>query len=130
MKGGGGRRESFDGFVTVHTHIDPAGTTILRETEKISPSTDVSARRRCWPGLTLKSMLTSEGATVVLVTPSTEKVIGELDTLITLTVVSRDWCGTHCAFASARTATQNHTTRQTLAILISPLMVHLHYLGR
>src|SRR6478672_6111833 len=61
MKGGGGRRESFDGFVTVHTHIDPAGTTILRETEKVSPSTDVLASRRCWPGLTLKSMLTSEG---------------------------------------------------------------------
>src|ERR1044071_6944252 len=85
---GGGRRESFDGFITVHTHIDRAGTTILRETEKLSSSTDASARRRCWPGLTLKSMLTSEGGTVVLVTPSTEKVIANPDPLITLPVFS------------------------------------------
>src|SRR5512138_3586552 len=82
MNGGGGRRESFDEFVTVHTHIDPAGMTILRETEKVSPSTDVSASRRCWPGPTLKSILTSEEGTVVLFTPSTEKVIGKPDILI------------------------------------------------
>ena len=126
MKGDCGRRESFDGVVTVHTHIDPAGTTILRETEKVSPSTDVSASRRCSPGPTLKSMLTSAGGTVVLVTPSTEKVIGQLDILITLTVVSCDGCGVHCAFTTAaRTAKQRHTTRQSRAILIMLLMLYL-----
>ena len=75
MKGGNGLRESFVGFVTVHTHIEPAGITSLRTMEKASPSIDVSATRRCWPGLTLKSMLTSAEGTVALVTPSTEKII-------------------------------------------------------
>jgi hypothetical protein len=126
MNGGDGLRISFVGFVTVHTHMEPAGITSLRTMEKASPSIDVCATRRCWPGLTLKSMLTSAEGTLALVTPSREKIIGQREALITLTVVSCDGCGAHCAFTTtACTPSQRHTTNQSRVILIKLLMLYL-----
>jgi hypothetical protein len=125
ISGRGGFRESFDGFLTVHTHIEPAGTTSVREIEKSSLSMDVSASNKCWPGLMVKSILTSAEGTVALVTPSIENVIGQLEALITLTVVSRDGCGAHCALAKVAAVKQRHTTTQSRAIVIRFLMVHL-----
>jgi hypothetical protein len=76
-------------------------------------------------------MLTSAGGTVALVTPSTEKVIGQLEALITLTVVACDGCGVHCALTTAaRAARQRPTTKQTPALLNSALIKNSIRRGR
>jgi hypothetical protein len=126
ISGGGDLRGYFPGFVTVHTHIEPAGITSLREIEKFSPSIEVSARKKCWPGLMWKSVLSSAGGTVALVIPSMEKVIDQLEALMTLRVVSCEASGVHCALATPALPTrQRHNTGQTRVILSRALIIDL-----